>query len=523
MEARSNAQWATHLNRDEAARAARYALCELNDLPGWLWSLYREHPATVADVLTREIRWELDTARQEGASRYVLSCLRWSAKDLARALRPEIIRLLYERPSPHLSPLVEVLTVILRDPTPLPTEFMQLVAQRVLSAETDQQKGLWLAVMICVDAMQGVRLLTEWVDGADAKLAEKRVTAVFSHVWGDHFHSLNSQHRDFTKAEVLVQLLRLAHTHIRYADDVHHKGVYSPGERDHAQRARSHILETLCGQPGRKTYDGLRQLAQLHGGTFLGDRFLVLAEERAEADVEPAPWRPHDLAEFVADAERSSTSQAELFALALARLDDLKLDLEEGDEREASLLQKVEDEFELRRVIANRLKHAARGKYTTGSEEELADETRTDIRLHNPMVDARIPIELKIADKPKWNAAALRERLENQLIGQYMRDARYGVFLLVRRAAQADRKDWSLPDNVNADFADLLAWLSTEAGALVRRHSEVNALQIIGIDLTARATARIAVPKSKPSTRAQPKKLTTPATRGRSRTVYHGK
>jgi hypothetical protein len=49
---------------------------------------------------------------------------------------------------------------------------------------------------------------------------------------------------------------------------------------------------------------------------------------------------------------------------------------------------------------ANRLQHAARGKYTTGSEEELADETRTDIRLHNPMVDARIPIELKIVDKP---------------------------------------------------------------------------------------------------------------------------
>ena len=56
--------------------------------------------------------------------------------------------------------------------------------------------------------------------------------------------------------------MTLAHTFIRHADDIHHKGVYSPGPRDHAQRARSHILETLCGQPGEKTYDGLRQLAQ---------------------------------------------------------------------------------------------------------------------------------------------------------------------------------------------------------------------------------------------------------------------
>ena len=242
MEARSSAQWATRLNREEAALAARYALCELNNLPGWLWSLYREHPATVAEVLIGEVWWEFDTARQDGASGYILSRLRWGAKDLASALRPQIIKLIAEHSSPHLSPLVEALTIILRDPTPLPKVFMDLVGLRVREAETDPQKGLWLAVMICVDATRGIRLLTEWIDGVDASIGEERLTAVFNHVWGDDFHSLNSQHRDFTRPDVLVQLLTLAYSFIRHADDIHHKDAYSPGPRDHAQRARSHIL-----------------------------------------------------------------------------------------------------------------------------------------------------------------------------------------------------------------------------------------------------------------------------------------
>ena len=97
----------------------RYALCELNDLPGWLWPIYREHPAAVSDVLVREMRWELHNARQERTSGYVLSRLRWSAKGSSRArFDRKIIQLLVAQPSPHISPLVEALTIILRDPTP---------------------------------------------------------------------------------------------------------------------------------------------------------------------------------------------------------------------------------------------------------------------------------------------------------------------------------------------------------------------------------------------------------------------
>jgi hypothetical protein len=50
----------------------------------------------------------------------------------------------------------------------------------------------------------------------------------------------------------------------------------------------------------------------------------------AEADVEQPAWDPASVAEFAADADHAPGTSHDLFKLALARLDDLKLELEEG-------------------------------------------------------------------------------------------------------------------------------------------------------------------------------------------------
>ena len=65
---------------------------------------------------------------------------------------------------------------------------------------------------------------------------------------------------------------------------------------------------------------------------------LVLAERRAGADAEQDAWKPDEVVEFAEEAERTPRTQAELFRIALSRLDDLKLNWEEGDESEARLV-----------------------------------------------------------------------------------------------------------------------------------------------------------------------------------------
>ena len=308
---------------------------------------------------------------------------------------------------------------------------------------------------------------------------EERITDFLENIWGNRSDSLNSQHRDFMNVETLTRLLTLTYATVRIEEDISHEGVYSPSPRDEAQRARGHLLQLLSGIRGERTFAALRKLATLQKG-YLSDHLLNMAERRAEADVEREPWKTSDVASFAEEAERNPTTQGDLFEIGLSRLDDLKLEFEEGDESEAALLKKVDDEIELRRSLANRLRNMSQGKYTTGSEEELADITRTDIRLHSPNVDARIPIEVKIAGK--WQAPVLRERLKNQLVGQYMREARYGIFLVVNRGAKGDLQTWN-PSGKRVGFAELVHWLSRRAEALLTTRSNIDGLQVVGIDL----------------------------------------
>lgn len=481
MEARRVDGWAASLRDDDAVVATRYALWELNELPSWFASLHQTHSTVVTDILVREMEWELKDPSTEQSAGYVLSRLRWSAKVLGRTLRPDLVALIEAHPNGGATALTEAVTIVLRDASPVPVSFVELAAHRAKEATNNEHKVLWLSVLLCLDAQRGVPALEQWADASrDSQECEQRISAVLGYVWGDRFHSLASEHRDFAQPDVLLRLLKLTYRHVRVEDDIHHKGTYSPGPRDEAQEARGHLLDLLCGIPGRATYDALIELSRFQTSESLKDRMLVLAEQRAEMDAEQAPWAASDIAIFTEDAERDPTTQEQLFKLAVSRIDDLKLDLEEGDESEASLIRKVEDEIELRRVIANRLKHAAHGKYTTGSEEELADQTRTDIRLHNQRVETRIPIEIKIAGK--WSAATLRERLENQLVNQYMREAQYGVFLVVNREVGRDKKSWQ-PMRKRVGFGGLIEWLALEAKGVNSN------IKVIGIDLGKRDRA----------------------------------
>ncbi|MDQ8699275.1 winged helix-turn-helix domain-containing protein [Hyphomicrobium sp. LHD-15] len=487
MEANENTNWASRISKTEAENAVRLALLELNSFPSWLWTLYREQPDVVSDILLNEVRWEL--ALTDGADNgYVLSRLRWTGKELGAVLRAQIASLLEAKAPFPARALSDAFTVILRDPSPLPMGFLELVRSRASSEQDEARRSLWIAAQICIDAKRGVNNLASWLRGVDPQLGEKRTSAVLTHIWGDSHGGFQSEHRDYKSPSHLVALIRLAHAHVRRADDIEHTGAYTPGTRDHAQSARSLLLKLLCEQPGRNTFDALLSLAKDFGTGFLRDRLIQLAEERAEADAEPPRWSGSDVAAFQEAAERMPVTEEALFGIALARLDDLKLELEEGDESEASLLRKVANELELRRVVARRLRQMARGRYATASEEELADESRTDIRLHNPRVVHRIPIELKIAEK--WSAASLRERLQNQLVHQYLRESKHGILLVVGCNNPSGTKAWSLPNNGKATFEELIAWLRSEASSLRRQHPDLLGLEVVGIDLTKREQKR---------------------------------
>jgi hypothetical protein len=484
MEARGK-DWEQGLREDEVRLAVRYALWELNGFPRWFAGLARTHPRAVVDVLVGEMRWELRAGGEPGSAQYVLSRLRWAGKDAVPDLRDEIIALIEAAETRDVTCLAEALTIILRDPAPIAEHFAEIVRTRASDAKTDGENALWLAVLLCLDAEAATEDLEQWVDAAVSPAeGETRITSVLNHIWGNDIRSLNSVHKDYVKPGVLVRLLKLTHRHVRIADDIRLSGTVTP--RHEAQEARGRLLELLCSIRGRPTYEALLELSRFHPEQYPKDRMLVLAERRAGADAEQDAWKPDEVVEFAEEAERTPRTQADLFRIALSRLDDLKLNWEEGDESEARLVARVENEVELRLAVAHRLREAAAGRYTPSSEEELADKKRTDIRLHGPAVDARVPIEIKIAGQ--WTAAEMRERLENQLVKQYMREARYGVFLVVNRGGKKDQKQWTV-DGKLVGFDKLVAWLQEEARGVAAGSVSVDGLDVVGIDLTRRSPA----------------------------------
>jgi len=125
---------------------------------------------------------------------------------------------------------------------------------------------------------------------------------------------------------------------------------------------------------------------------------------------------------------------------------------------------------------------SSRSLYTIGSEEEFADAKKSDIRFNAPQVVAPVPVELKIADN--WTISELAERFENQLIGQYMRVSSHGIFLLVHNGKVSGWNDPATKQRLT--FAEVVDTMKRNTVDLKRKYPRVVALEVIGIDFTAR-------------------------------------
>ena len=128
-------------------------------------------------------------------------------------------------------------------------------------------------------------------------------------------------------------------------------------------------------------------------------------------------------------------------------------------------------------------------RYVVPQEEELADAKRPDMRIHSTGFDGPVPTELKIADK--WTGTQLFDRLENQLCGDYLRDDRSscGIYLLVNRGAE--RNQWEHPaTGVRLDFAGLVDALQAHVSRFIANDAKIDAITVVGIDLTKRGRPR---------------------------------
>jgi hypothetical protein len=370
IEAREQPGWTQKLSDQDALLASRYALCELNGFPDWTPDLLTAHPEEFDVVMHRELSWEFARPADLPEPHHMVSALRYGPESISERYYPIMLTLLEQSEPAHARTLENALVLVLRWDGLDQSAFANLARQRYETSQDEGRRLTWLVAWMCVDAEVALYSLCAWVDGATDDVEATRRMLAFCNALMDHREMrFGTIWRDFERVDILKKPVPLVYSHVRIEEDNVHEGAYSPDTRDHAETTRSYLLGRVCDTPGRTAFDTLMAFSRELPHERSRHRMVLMAQRRAAGDAEQEAWAVSDVVSFAEQAEREPRTTRDLFDLACNRLDDLKLDLEEGDASEAQILRTVDQETVLRTWFANRFRQASRGRYSVPPEQ----------------------------------------------------------------------------------------------------------------------------------------------------------
>jgi len=103
--------------------------------------------------------------------------------------------------------------------------------------------------------------------------------------------------------------------------------------------------------------------------------------------------------------------------------------------------------------------------------------------LENPRTQ---PVSIEIKWAENWKLEKLLERLENQLVGQYMRDnnSRYGIYLLCY-IGKKDGYSWKAPvGQSRLSFDQVIKIVEEHARKIAKKRGDISDIAVISIDFT---------------------------------------
>lgn len=459
----------TGLGDDEAEHALRYALFEYNGFPNWLAQLAKSHSDTVLEVMGEALAAEFD-----GHSGMLLQNLAYAHSSLQELLAPELEELIRDREPKNLQSLRYALSIlggILNGST-----FTQIAQQRLPVIASDQSRRIeWLTAWFQSDPSPAL----EFIQGLSAAESRSAISQLASQLGSERLLPNRSSVRPLLELDVLRRLIPLVFQQVpttTIADFDSTRGAVAVGPPD-ARFFRESIVQQLAIMRGDEPYRALIQLANAPGMESEQHKFLQLAEKQASNDCE-REFDPDGIPRWERACVAAPETSDDLFRVGLRRLEALKRDIESGDFSDRELFNPSTEEFHLQKYVANRLRIEARGQYNVHREEEVDLEKRTDIRLWHRS-DLVATIEVKCANK--WTYAELRNSLESQLVGKYLRDrnSRHGVLLLGHLGG---KNSWRGPDGKELSIEDLTIALNNEAEQIAASNSQVSSLAVRGID-----------------------------------------
>lgn len=472
------------LSDEEVDLLVRYACNELNGFPEWFPPLICARQNAAAKTLEVVVAGEWDYPTEMEHVHDVVAKLAWMPEPTEMLARVVLRRLLVGDPlNPRM--LEYALAVIVRASKNAVAVLLDVAKARVAAYTPEQPQWLsWMNIWLQLDAMTALDYLESVLPESSDK-ADELIIRLCGVMYGRHDEQRQISNPSYLKPMALARLIPLVHRYVREAEDIDRSGggVYSPGPRDHAQRFRSRLLEILGASKEQCADEALRALLDVAVLSQSRDWILHLLDERKYLLADDAPWQPQDVRVFAKEFFSEPRSDYQLFRLVVRRLRDIQNHVEYSENSANRLwVRKGDQEEKFRGGLLDRLSEQSLNWFNVVQEKEVDLKQRPDLSVEcsglNPL-----PIEVKLADS--WTISVLLERLENQLIGQYLRPAhiRFGVYVL----GNADpKKHWKVPGtNELIGFAELVALIQKRAAELqFERRADVDGIEVIGIDFS---------------------------------------
>jgi hypothetical protein len=479
VEFQENATAVAKLSEQEAKLAARYAMDELNGFPSWFETLAAAHPKAVSQILCEciEAEWHFPAERQQ--THEVLARLAWHGNAQLPLVRDKLLSLLGAGDPPNRAILRYGISLLMRQANPPLDQFAQFAAQRTSSMTDSDRIALWLSVWMQIDGEAAVTRLEAVLKSSSN--SDDIVVRLCSILSGEEIErGPFVANPSFFRPACLRRFIPIVYQHVRFSDDLDRSGgAYSPTARDHAERFRSTLLNRLENDEDSTATAVLRELADDPAMPQVRDWILNLLDKRLVNEADSVPWTPADIREFAEHNEVDPKNDRELFAIARKRLQVLKWDVEQSDNSARTELRKDDREMFLRSWLQRRLVERSQKRYTIPQEGEIDQQERPDLRLENPRTGP-VSIEIKWADS--WTLPQLLERLENQLVGQYLRahNSQYGIYFL---GFIGKKQRWEDPaTSKSLSFGEVVEIVKQRANALAQSNPKIAGLEVVSID-----------------------------------------
>lgn len=458
---------------EDVAKAAQIAVWALPGPPFWLEPLFIARPESVAAALNswvvNEIKDEQPGTGIRGAFVLAMQCPPY----IRRALIAGATQLVLDGSVKNSNVLKQLVPALYEDGLMSQAEFDK-VCQRALEQGTAGSKKAsdfsWLKIW----ATSRPRAAWDWFEAQLSPLEAERELQLHSYATAMAHLEWVGKPWDSEAISLMLhiaEVFRLSISNATLDIKTDDSEFFGPPMK-HMLYA---IAKGFVGVPGAAGRNALQTLVAREVDAERHLNLLDLLVEHAEREASAGQqWNIARLRKLHIAFDSDPQNEAQLYEQVVARLEEIRVSLEEGPFSERTLFTAGMPEKHLQLWLAAKFRDTQNRRFSVHREEEVDDDKKTDIQLSCRF--GNVCVEIKPVDVDRsYSANALTDTLQTQIVGQYLKgyNSSRGILVLM----QLDDKTWVIPDgNKGQPFEALVEYLKRQAQLIKQTSTGVDEL-----------------------------------------------